>query len=47
MPRADDYLEAMNGHKYFALLDLTQGYYQIELARKSKIVSTKPKLQLE
>ena len=37
MPRADDYLEAMNGHKYFALLDLTQGYYQIELAPEERV----------
>ena len=37
MPRVDDYLEAMNGHKYFALLDLAQGYYQIELAPEERV----------
>ena len=34
MPRIDDYLEALRGMKYFALLDLAQGYYQIELPPK-------------
>ena len=35
IPRVD--LEAMNGHKYFALLDLAQGYYQIELAPEERV----------
>jgi len=37
MPRVDDYLEAMNGYKYFALLDLAQNYYQIELAPEERV----------
>ena len=36
MPRIDDYLEALRGMKYFALLDLAQGYYQIELSPKER-----------
>ena len=36
MPRVDDYLEAMRGQKYFALIDLAQGYYQIELSEKER-----------
>ena len=36
MPRIENYLEALRGMKYFALLDLAQGYYQIELSPKER-----------
>lgn len=40
MPRVDEFLEALRGMKYFALIDLAQGYYQIELspAERAKTV---------
>lgn len=39
MPKVDDYLEAMRGQQYFALIDLAQGYYQIKLSEE-EIVKT-------
>ena len=36
MPRIDDTLDALSGAKYFASLDLIQGYHQIELTENSK-----------
>jgi len=37
MPKVDDYLEAMRGQQYFALIDLAQGYYQIELFKEERL----------
>jgi len=37
MPKVDDCLEAMRGQPYFALIDLAQGYYQIELSKEKRL----------
>lgn len=36
LPNLEDCLDALNGNKYFSTLDLASGYWQIEMAEKSK-----------
>ena len=36
MPNVDDYITALRGFKYFSILDLANGYLQIELAEKER-----------
>lgn len=35
MPRVDEHLDRVSGHKYFIILDLASGYYQIKMAKES------------
>ena len=37
MPKVDDYLEAIRGQQYFALINLVQSYYQIELSKEERL----------
>lgn len=36
MPNVDDYINALRGFKYFSILDLANGYLQIELSEKER-----------
>ena len=36
MPNVDDYINALRGFKYFSILDLANGYLQIDLAKKER-----------
>lgn len=36
LPRIDDQLDRLQGHKYFTTLDLTSGYYQVPVEEGSK-----------
>ena len=36
LPRIDDALGILNGHKYFTSLDLNAGYWQIRMSEKDK-----------
>lgn len=49
MPLIDEYLDSLRGMQYFSLIDLAQGYYQIELhpdeRRKTVFTTTEGKFQ--
>ena len=36
LPRIDDSLDALGGSNYFSTLDLTSGYWQVELEDEAK-----------
>lgn len=36
LPRIDDQLDSLSGHRYYSTLDLASGYYQIPMAETSK-----------
>ena len=40
MPTIDDLITDLNGATHFSALDLSSGYYQLELAPKSRFVTT-------
>ncbi len=40
MPRIDDIVESMRGKKYFSIIDLKSGYYQIPLSQRARELCT-------
>jgi hypothetical protein len=39
MPRIEDILDRLSGSKYFSVMDLTSGYYQIEVEKSSRPIT--------
>ena len=36
LPRVDECLDLLSGHKYFSTLDLATGYWQVKMAEESQ-----------